>query len=84
MRWCVWLTQVGKAFSNEIAPRAGLIRQREFTQAEIEYFVKPGDKPHPKFVNGTSCSASNSGCACPKTTKTTKKNNNNNSNDIMP
>ena len=29
--------QVGKAFRNEIAPRGGLIRTREFTQAEIEY-----------------------------------------------
>jgi len=43
------VAQVGKAFRNEIAPRAGLIRQREFTQAEIEYFCKPGDKPHAKF-----------------------------------
>ncbi|KAL1523968.1 hypothetical protein AB1Y20_018884 [Prymnesium parvum] len=48
------VAQVGKAFRNEIAPRAGLIRQREFTQAEIEYFVKPGDKPHPKFVQVAS------------------------------
>ena len=46
------VAQVGKAFRNEIAPRAGLIRQREFTQAEIEWFCKPGkEKPHPKFVN---------------------------------
>ena len=30
------ICQTGKAFRNEIAPRAGLIRQREFTQAEIE------------------------------------------------
>ena len=30
-------SQVGKAFRNEIAPRGGLIRTREFTQAEIEY-----------------------------------------------
>ena len=44
------VAQVGKAFRNEIAPRNGLIRQREFTQAEIEYFCKPGDKPHPKFA----------------------------------
>jgi len=43
------VAQVGKAFRNEIAPRGGLIRQREFTQAEIEWFCKPGDKPHPKF-----------------------------------
>jgi len=45
------ICQVGKAFRNEIAPRGGLIRQREFTQAEIEYFVPPGDKPHSKFKN---------------------------------
>merc|ERR1719471_1334245 len=43
------VVQVGKAFRNEIAPRAGLTRQREFTQAEIEYFVKPSAKQHPKF-----------------------------------
>ena len=29
------IVQVGKAFRNEIAPRAGLTRQREFTQAEF-------------------------------------------------
>ena len=44
------VAQVGKAFRNEIAPRSGLIRQREFTQAEIEWFCRPGDKPHPKFA----------------------------------
>jgi glycyl-tRNA synthetase len=43
------VVQVGKSFRNEIAPRAGLTRQREFTQAEIEYFVKPTAKDHPKF-----------------------------------
>merc|ERR1719316_1865027 len=43
------IAQVGKSFRNEIAPRAGLTRQREFTQAEIEYFVKPTAKEHPKF-----------------------------------
>jgi glycyl-tRNA synthetase len=43
------VAQIGKAFRNEIAPRQGLLRQREFTQAEIEYFCKPGDKPHAKF-----------------------------------
>merc|ERR1719443_2807903 len=45
------VAQVGKAFRNEIAPRSGLIRQREFTQAEIEFFCRPGDKPHPKFAS---------------------------------
>mmetsp|Transcript_51341 Transcript_51341/g.94876 ORF Transcript_51341/g.94876 Transcript_51341/m.94876 type:complete len:663 (+) Transcript_51341:69-2057(+) len=43
------VAQVGRAFRNEIAPRAGLTRQREFTQAEIEYFVNPANKAHPKF-----------------------------------
>jgi len=43
--------QVGKAFRNEIAPRAGLTRQREFTQAEIEFFVNPKSKEHAKFKN---------------------------------
>jgi len=43
------VAQVGKAFRNEIAPRAGLTRQREFTQAEIEWFVNPKNKSHTKF-----------------------------------
>lgn len=41
--------QIGPAFRNEIAPRAGLLRVREFTLAEIEHFVHPDDKSHPKF-----------------------------------
>lgn len=43
------VAQVGRAFRNEIAPRAGLTRQREFTQAEIEFFVNPSNKAHHKF-----------------------------------
>lgn len=43
------VAQVGKAFRNEIAPRQGLTRQREFTQAEIEWFVKPTAKELAKF-----------------------------------
>lgn len=39
----------GNAFRNEISPRSGLIRVREFTMAEIEHFCDPGDKKHPKF-----------------------------------
>lgn len=42
--------QIGQAFRNEIAPRAGLLRVREFTLAEIEHFVHPDDKRHPKFA----------------------------------
>lgn len=41
--------QIGKSYRNEIAPRQGVIRLREFTQAECEIFVDPRDKKHPKF-----------------------------------
>ncbi|KAI3410878.1 Diadenosine tetraphosphate synthetase, partial [Psidium guajava] len=41
--------QIGLAFRNEISPRQGLLRVREFTLAEIEHFVDPEDKSHAKF-----------------------------------
>jgi glycyl-tRNA synthetase len=41
--------QIGLAFRNEIAPRSGLLRVREFQMAEIEHFVNPNDKQHPRF-----------------------------------
>lgn len=41
--------QIGTAYRNEISPRAGLLRVREFVLAEIEHFVHPQDKSHPKF-----------------------------------
>ncbi|CAN7127237.1 unnamed protein product [Brassica rapa subsp. narinosa] len=41
--------QIGQAFRNEISPRQGLLRVREFTLAEIEHFVDPENKSHPKF-----------------------------------
>ncbi|KAI8813423.1 hypothetical protein BJ742DRAFT_790349, partial [Cladochytrium replicatum] len=40
---------VGKSFRNEIAPRAGLMRVREFTMAEIEHYVDPLNKKHVRF-----------------------------------
>lgn len=40
---------VGMGFRNEIAPRNGLLRVREFCMAEIEHFVLPTEKDHPKF-----------------------------------
>lgn len=43
--------QIGNSFRNEISPRSGLIRVREFTMAEIEHFCDPTDKNHPKFAN---------------------------------
>jgi glycyl-tRNA synthetase len=41
--------QVGKSFRNEIAPRQGLLRVREFLMAEIEHYVDPLDKAHARF-----------------------------------
>ena len=38
-----------QAFRNEISPRAGLLRVLEFTLCEIEHFVDPTQKHHPKF-----------------------------------
>jgi glycyl-tRNA synthetase len=42
--------QIGKSYRNEISPRQGMIRLREFTQAEAEIFVHPNEKNrHPFF-----------------------------------
>ncbi|MDD5317517.1 MAG: glycine--tRNA ligase [Candidatus ainarchaeum sp.] len=41
--------QIGKSFRNEISPRQGLIRLREFTQMELEYFFNPESALHPRF-----------------------------------
>ncbi len=44
------VAQIGKSYRNEISPRQGIIRLREFTQAEIEVFVNPSEKSlHPRF-----------------------------------
>lgn len=41
---------IGKSYRNEISPRAGLLRVREFLMAEIEHFVDPeGGKKHGRF-----------------------------------
>jgi glycyl-tRNA synthetase len=43
---------IGKSFRNEISPRAGLLRVREFLMAEIEHYVDPqGGKKHPRFAD---------------------------------
>ncbi|XP_076058192.1 glycine--tRNA ligase isoform X2 [Oratosquilla oratoria] len=42
--------QVGNSYRNEISPRSGLLRVREFTMAEIEHFCDPENKDHPKFA----------------------------------
>ncbi|EGX94357.1 glycyl-tRNA synthetase 1 [Cordyceps militaris CM01] len=41
---------IGKSYRNEISPRAGLLRVREFLMAEIEHYVDPeGGKKHSRF-----------------------------------
>ncbi|QCJ46866.1 glycine--tRNA ligase [Haloprofundus sp. MHR1] len=41
------VTQIGRAYRNEISPRKGLVRVREFTQAELEQFIDPEeDEPN--------------------------------------
>jgi len=42
---------IGLGFRNEISPRSGLLRVREFTMAEIEHYVDPEHKGHKKFSN---------------------------------
>jgi glycyl-tRNA synthetase len=41
------VAQIGRAYRNEISPRKGLVRVREFTQAELEHFVDPDDDDPP-------------------------------------
>ena len=38
------VTQIGTAYRNEINPRKGVVRLREFQQAELEYFKHPDDE----------------------------------------
>ncbi|WP_414836878.1 glycine--tRNA ligase [Candidatus Nanohalococcus occultus] len=39
------VVQIGRSYRNEISPRGGLSRVREFTQAELENFILPGQEP---------------------------------------
>ncbi|KAL5612784.1 hypothetical protein BROUX41_004132 [Berkeleyomyces rouxiae] len=42
---------VGRSYRNEISPRGGLLRVREFLMAEIEHFVDPeSGKKHARFA----------------------------------
>ncbi|TPX10706.1 uncharacterized protein E0L32_008275 [Thyridium curvatum] len=45
---------IGKSYRNEISPRSGLLRVREFLMAEIEYYVDPDAKEHERFHEVTS------------------------------
>ena len=37
--------QIGRSFRNEISPRQGPLRMREFTQMEVEHFFLPNNEP---------------------------------------
>ena len=41
------MAQIGKVLRNEISPRKGMIRLREFTIMELELFFDPGDRVRP-------------------------------------
>ncbi|MDA7845614.1 glycine--tRNA ligase [Euryarchaeota archaeon] len=41
--------QVGKGYRNEISPRQGMIRLREFNMAELEYFFNPHEDQQHDF-----------------------------------
>lgn len=43
------VAQIANAFRNEISPRNGLLRSREFTLAEVQHFFDPLHKTHPRF-----------------------------------
>ena len=43
------VVQIGRGYRNEISPRQGIIRLREFTMAEAEVFFDPEDPSHPNF-----------------------------------
>lgn len=40
---------IGKSYRNEISPRSGLLRVREFLMAEVEHYVDPTCKEHARF-----------------------------------
>ncbi|KAL2286754.1 hypothetical protein FJTKL_06732 [Diaporthe vaccinii] len=40
---------IGKSYRNEISPRSGRLRVREFLLAEIEHYVDPDKKDHGRF-----------------------------------
>ncbi len=43
------IIQVGRGYRNEVSPRQGIIRMREFSMAEAEIFFDPKDKTHHNF-----------------------------------
>lgn len=44
------VVQLGGSNRNEISPRQGMLRLREFSMMEAEVFYDPGQKTHPQFA----------------------------------
>ena len=44
------VVQIGNGYRNEVSPRQGIIRLREFSMAEAEVFFDPKDKTHPNYI----------------------------------
>ncbi|KAA0014829.1 glycine--tRNA ligase [Thermoplasmatales archaeon ex4484_30] len=44
------VVQIGKGFRNEVSPRQGIIRLREFSMAEAEIFFSEEKKKHHRFM----------------------------------
>ena len=47
------VAQIGRAYRNEISPRQGVLRQREFNMAEIELFFDPESKVVEEMIDET-------------------------------
>jgi len=45
------VAQVGRGYRNEISPRQGPLRLREFNMAEIEFFVDPEESAYPPLAD---------------------------------
>ncbi|RLF53703.1 MAG: glycine--tRNA ligase [Thermoplasmata archaeon] len=45
----IGVVQIGKGYRNEVSPRQGIIRLREFSMAEAEIFFDPTNKTHSDF-----------------------------------
>lgn len=51
MKLPMGIAQIGRSFRNEISPRKGLVRMREFTQMDVEYFFNPSNSKHTNFAD---------------------------------
>jgi glycyl-tRNA synthetase len=65
------IAQIGKAFRNEINPRNFLFRAREFSQMEMEFFVRPDTVSEAMNSGGAAASRPEDGGKLPPPQKST-------------